>query len=548
MKVYTKVVIDMNTDEVLEEESYEYSGPVAKAGGGSSSSGQEVWEGLQPYYTGGETSSGEDVTGLYDLAYNAYNDANREYYTGQQVANLTEDQQAAIAGIEGLATGDSLSDASSQVSSTLAGDYYGSDPSTSFYETAMAGGGESGDYWSSVMGGDSYSGSPESTYLSGIAEGQDNVANSYYTKTAEGDYLNSTPTSSYYESVLGGEYLDPESNTALSSYFDSMSDDITEAYNDALADTASTYESSGRYGSGSYEEAQSSNAATLADSLSALASDTYYQAYESERDRQTESAADYGSEYQSERGYQEGAVQGLADTDQAKTENILSAVEQLGGRYTTDADQKASAAQALADYQTTGATGLSDAYQLERDRQTGAVDQAIGLDEQSLANYQAYLDASGLQYDVDQANLDVGYDEWYYNQNREQELLDWLGGIYGGTNTGTASSQSSGMDGGDIAAIIAAAMSSSKFKKNIKEVENPEKVLELNPVEFEWNHNGEKDVGFIAEEVKKTLPEAVAHTKDGEVFGLKLQFQMQAMIVGMLKKLNTRIDKLEARA
>lgn len=34
MKVYSKLVIDIETGEVLEEESFEYSGPVARAGGG----------------------------------------------------------------------------------------------------------------------------------------------------------------------------------------------------------------------------------------------------------------------------------------------------------------------------------------------------------------------------------------------------------------------------------------------------------------------------------------------------------------------------------
>jgi hypothetical protein len=34
MKVYTKLVIDMTTDEILEEESFEYNGPVAQCGSG----------------------------------------------------------------------------------------------------------------------------------------------------------------------------------------------------------------------------------------------------------------------------------------------------------------------------------------------------------------------------------------------------------------------------------------------------------------------------------------------------------------------------------
>ena len=42
MKVYTHLVIDMNTDEVLHEESYNYEGPVAQCfgGGGGGGGGQ----------------------------------------------------------------------------------------------------------------------------------------------------------------------------------------------------------------------------------------------------------------------------------------------------------------------------------------------------------------------------------------------------------------------------------------------------------------------------------------------------------------------------
>jgi len=39
MKIYTKLVIDMTTDQILEEESFEYNGPVAQCGGGSGGGG-----------------------------------------------------------------------------------------------------------------------------------------------------------------------------------------------------------------------------------------------------------------------------------------------------------------------------------------------------------------------------------------------------------------------------------------------------------------------------------------------------------------------------
>ena len=53
MKVYTKVVYDIASGEVLEEESYEYSGPVAEAkgdgGGGTTINKTEPWAEQKPY-------------------------------------------------------------------------------------------------------------------------------------------------------------------------------------------------------------------------------------------------------------------------------------------------------------------------------------------------------------------------------------------------------------------------------------------------------------------------------------------------------------------
>jgi hypothetical protein len=39
MKIYTKLVIDMTTDQILEEESFEYNGPISQCGGGSGGGG-----------------------------------------------------------------------------------------------------------------------------------------------------------------------------------------------------------------------------------------------------------------------------------------------------------------------------------------------------------------------------------------------------------------------------------------------------------------------------------------------------------------------------
>lgn len=54
MKIYNKLVIDLNSGEVLEEDSFEYAGPIAKAGGGgdqpqTTTQTNDPWSGQMPY-------------------------------------------------------------------------------------------------------------------------------------------------------------------------------------------------------------------------------------------------------------------------------------------------------------------------------------------------------------------------------------------------------------------------------------------------------------------------------------------------------------------
>lgn len=57
MKIHTRTVISLETSEILEDESFEYDGPVseAKGGGGNTTTVQQAdpWSGIQPYLLGG---------------------------------------------------------------------------------------------------------------------------------------------------------------------------------------------------------------------------------------------------------------------------------------------------------------------------------------------------------------------------------------------------------------------------------------------------------------------------------------------------------------
>ena len=69
MKIHTKIVIDLASGEMLEDEHYEYDGPVVEAGGGPSGGGQpehttqtqEPWDEQKPFLTKGFERAETDV-------------------------------------------------------------------------------------------------------------------------------------------------------------------------------------------------------------------------------------------------------------------------------------------------------------------------------------------------------------------------------------------------------------------------------------------------------------------------------------------------------
>jgi len=60
-------------------------------------------------------------------------------------------------------------------------------------------------------------------------------------------------------------------------------------------------------------------------------------------------------------------------------------------------------------------------------------------------------------------------------------------------------------------------------------------IKQLNACEFDWNETNQHDIGLIAEEVEKVLPEAVWR-KDGKIMGLK-PLTLIAVIIEAIKEL-----------
>jgi len=108
--------------------------------------------------------------------------------------------------------------------------------------------------------------------------------------------------------------------------------------------------------------------------------------------------------------------------------------------------------------------------------------------------------------------------------------------------------------------ITAFYSSDKSLKENIKNIENPlEKVSQINGVTFDWTddyikeHGGEddyfvrkNDVGVIAQEIEKVLPEVVATRKDG-IKAVKYD-RIVALLIESIKELKKEIEELKTGA
>jgi hypothetical protein len=64
--------------------------------------------------------------------------------------------------------------------------------------------------------------------------------------------------------------------------------------------------------------------------------------------------------------------------------------------------------------------------------------------------------------------------------------------------------------------------SSRRYKEDIKDLKvNLLDILKLRPVSFKWKESGEYDIGMIAEEVDKCIPDLIVYDEEGRPDGLK---------------------------
>ncbi len=109
---------------------------------------------------------------------------------------------------------------------------------------------------------------------------------------------------------------------------------------------------------------------------------------------------------------------------------------------------------------------------------------------------------------------------------------------------------------GDITANSVAGTSDIRFKTNIRPVENAlDKVKSLRGVYFNWNQKAfpekefgaQDELGFIAQEVEKIVPEIVSKDKSKEEYRSVKYDKLVAMLVEAIKEQQKQIDSLKIK-
>jgi hypothetical protein len=100
--------------------------------------------------------------------------------------------------------------------------------------------------------------------------------------------------------------------------------------------------------------------------------------------------------------------------------------------------------------------------------------------------------------------------------------------------------------------VIAFASSDSRLKDNKTILTNPlDKVSKLNGYEFDWipmlgiHENEGHDIGLIAQEVEKVLPEIVK-TRDNGYKAIRYE-KIVPLLIEAIKELSAEIDKLKSK-
>ena len=121
-------------------------------------------------------------------------------------------------------------------------------------------------------------------------------------------------------------------------------------------------------------------------------------------------------------------------------------------------------------------------------------------------------------------------------------------GVYGAEVTDGITLPNTNGSAGQIKASSFLSYSSRRYKKDIKQLENPLKVIRsLKGVSYEWKNSGVKDFGFIAEDVGQILPGIVQWEDNGkDATGIDYS-RIVSYLVEAVKEQQEQIEMLNQR-
>ncbi len=100
-------------------------------------------------------------------------------------------------------------------------------------------------------------------------------------------------------------------------------------------------------------------------------------------------------------------------------------------------------------------------------------------------------------------------------------------------------------DAGKIKATAFVTYSDESLKQEVTAMDNAlDAVMSLNGVEFTWKNSGQRDFGFLAQEVKNVIPQAVSVGNDG-IHGVDYS-RLTSVLVEAVKAQQVQIEELKA--
>jgi len=121
-------------------------------------------------------------------------------------------------------------------------------------------------------------------------------------------------------------------------------------------------------------------------------------------------------------------------------------------------------------------------------------------------------------------------------------------GIYYTYFIGGGSSEAGSITGANSTSVAFNTSSDYRMKENIEPIKNGlERVIQLNPVKFDWKVDGKSSEGFIAHEVSEIFADCVTGEKDGEMMQGMDYGRITPLLVKAIQEQQEQIEELKAK-